>query len=78
MSRLVEWGGKYWGREFFRPPLVLPPGACPHCGGLGVVPEQYDEERYDAAVPCYHCQVYCKTCKTYVKRAGHECVEAKP
>ena len=79
MSRFVEWGGKYWERWFFEPPLDLPKGACPNCGGLGVVAEQIDEERYDVAVPCHYCRMYCKTCKNWVKRANHQCsLEAKP
>jgi hypothetical protein len=48
---LVEWGGKYWGRGFFDPPLNLPPSVCGRCGGLGVVPTSTDEERYDVALP---------------------------
>ena len=72
MSRFVEWGGKLWGRGFFEPPLDLPAGTCVQCGGLGVVPEQIDEERYDVAVPCWRCRMFCKTCKDWVEREGHE------
>lgn len=78
MSRYVEWGGKLWERGFFNPPLKLSPGTCPNCGGLGVVPESIDEERYDVAVPCHYCRMYCKTCGKYVKRKDHVCGEAKP
>lgn len=75
MSRFVEWGGKLWGRSFFEPSLwePLPPGTCPRCGGLGVVPEQIDEERYDVAVQCPSCQMWCKVCRKWVKREGHQC-----
>ena len=72
MSRWVEWRGKYWDRLFFEVPHDLPRGACQHCGDLGLVPEQIDEERFDVAVPCQHCQMFCKKCRRWVKRDGHE------
>jgi len=78
MSRFVEWGGKHWGRNFFDPPANAPRGVCVRCGGLGVVPETIDEERYDVAVPCPSCRFYCKPCGRWVKRNGHQCREAKP
>jgi hypothetical protein len=79
MSRFVEWGGKYWERAFFEVPLDLPPGVCGHCGGLGVVPESIDEERYDVAVHCPWCRLFCRHCRAWVKRAEHVCpVQGKP
>lgn len=77
MSRFVEWNGKLWGRSFFDPPDDLPPGTCGWCGGLGVVPERIDEERFDVAVRCQHCQKFCTGCRQWVKRDGHECTGAK-
>lgn len=73
MSRFVEWRGKLWERLFFDPPLDLPPDTCGHCGGLGLVPEQIDEERYDVAVACPWCRVFCQTCHNWVTRTGHKC-----
>jgi hypothetical protein len=73
MSRFVEYCGKLWPREFFDPRLDLLPGACPQCGGLGVVAESIDEERFDVAVPCWMCKMWCKVCHQWVKREGHEC-----
>ena len=79
MSRFVAWGGKFWGRGFFYPPLDLPAGACPRCGGLGVVAESIDEERYDVAVACPECQGWCSACRQHVRRSGHVCAgKAKP
>ena len=79
MSRFVEWGGELWGREVFNPPFNLPPGVCTWCGGLGVVPEQIDEERFDVAVPCWQCQMFCKQCRHWVTRQNHTCrMESKP
>lgn len=79
MSRRVEWGGKYYDRGLFDPPLNPPPGVCPRCGGSGVVAEQIDEDRCDVAVPCFRCQMFCKPCNDWVKREGHTCKgEAKP
>jgi len=49
------WQGKPWPRGFFEP-LDVPPGACPWCGGLKVVPHQIDEEQYDVAVTCPDCK----------------------
>ena len=77
MSQWVEWGGKLWHYRFFQPDLDLKPGTCPTCGGLGVVPQQIDDERYDIAVPCDRCKMFRKTCKQWVKREGHTC-ETKP
>ena len=79
MSRFVEWRGKIWPRSFFDPPIDLPPGACGWCGGLGEIPEQIDEEKADMMVPCPHCRMWCKPCRAWVKRAGHNCYqETKP
>jgi hypothetical protein len=75
MSRFVEWEGKLWGRGFFDPPLDLPPGACGWCGDLGVIPEQIDEERFDVAVPCPHCRMFCRPCNAWVVRRDHRCKE---
>lgn len=55
MTHWVEWNGKNWPRSFFELPLDLPPGACPWCSGLKVVPIEIDEERYDVAVTCPQC-----------------------
>ena len=70
MSRFVDWGGKHWQHSLFDPPDDLPPGVCPHCGGLGVVAESIDEERYDVAAPCPHCRMWCARCRAWVVRAG--------
>lgn len=80
MSRFVEWGGKLWEKCLFDPPPNPPPGVCPHCGGMGAVFEQIDEERFDVLVPCHHCRMYCKSCKDWVKRDNHTCKvqEKKP
>jgi hypothetical protein len=75
VSRFVDWGGKHWGREFFTHPAAA--DECPRCGGLGVIPTEIDGARYDVAVPCPKCRMYCKDCKRWVKPAGHTCVEAK-
>jgi hypothetical protein len=48
-------------------------GGCPQCGGLGVLVETIDAERYDVTVPCWACRRYCKACDKYVKKEGHEC-----
>lgn len=76
MSRWVEWRGTSLPRGLFDPPLDLKPGTCPRCGGLGVVPERIDEEKYDVAFPCQDCRMFCKTCRKWVKRAGHKCEAA--
>lgn len=73
MSRFVEWHGKLWPRSFFDPPVDLPAGICGWCGGLGVVPEQIDEERADVMAPCPHCRMWCKACRAWVERAEHQC-----
>ena len=78
MSRFVRWGDKLWERAFFDPPPNLPPGTCAWCGGLGVVPEQIDEDRYDVAVACPSCRTWCPHCHAWVQRANHQCHEAKP
>lgn len=75
MSRWVEWGGQYWAQGLFDPPAHLPPGTCPDCGGLGVVPEQIASDRLDVAVACPRCRMYCGICRDWVKRAGHPCGE---
>ena len=77
MSRYVDDRGKILPRSFFEPPLDLPEGACPHCGGGGQLAEQIDEERYDVLVPCFHCRKYCVACRAWVKIADHRCAEAK-
>ena len=72
-SRWVEWGGKHWSASFFDVPYDLPPGLCARCGGLGVVPETIDEERFDVAVPCERCHMWCTACRAWVKREEHVC-----
>lgn len=53
--------------------LVHSPGVCVFCGGLGVVPEQIDEDRFPVAVPCWRCQVHCGRCRKWVTKEGHTC-----
>jgi len=55
MSHYVMWRGKPWPRSFLEP-LDVAPEACPRCGGVKVIAEQIDEERYDVAVTCPQCK----------------------
>jgi hypothetical protein len=50
------WKGKLWPRSLFDPPIDSPPAACPICGGIGLVAESIDEERYDVMVECWRCK----------------------
>lgn len=59
---LVNWDGKLIPRCVVEPDLNPPKGSCTRCGGLGRVPEQIDEDRHDVMVPCFMCQMFCKTC----------------
>jgi len=72
-SRLVNWGGVLVPRKVFEPGPDLPQGTCLRCGGLGVVPECIDVDRYDDAVPCPECRMFCVRCQRWVNREGHEC-----
>lgn len=58
--------------------LIHSPGICSWCGGLGVVPEQIDEERFPVAVPCGHCQMHCDHCRKWVTREHHQCGTGPP
>jgi hypothetical protein len=71
--RVVSSGGRLLPSSLYNDPLSIPPGACPVCGGSGVQAETIDEEKADVLVPCYHCRRYCKECRKYVRKDGHEC-----
>jgi hypothetical protein len=76
MSRMVRYGGQLFPRGLFEPPLNPPRGACVHCGGLGHVPEQIDEDLPDEMVPCSWCQIYCRKCKRWVTKKDHVCQQS--
>lgn len=71
MSRLVKFGGKIYPRYLFEA-TGSDPRDCPQCGGLGVVPEQLDDDRIDEMVPCPTCKMWCKRCKRSVPKS-HVC-----
>lgn len=80
MSRWMKLRGHMIERFLFDEPLPSDPTVyrtayCPRCGGAGVVSESIDDERADVAVPCPHCRMFCKACRDWVKRAGHNCEE---
>ena len=77
-SPFVTRNGTFVPRVLIDPWPDDDPKVCGACGGLGSVPETIDEERYDVLVPCEWCQRYCKTCKEYVPKEGHECPIAAP
>lgn len=54
-------------------PVNLPPGACTRCYGSGQIRETVDEDRHDEMVPCFMCMTFCKKCRNWVKKKGHEC-----
>jgi hypothetical protein len=68
---LVNWGGSLVPRSALEPSLPLAPGACPDCGGLGVIAETIDPDRWDEMVPCQRCRHYCRQCKRWVTTEGH-------
>lgn len=69
MSRRVEWRGRLFGSGLFDMATLDPlPDSCPRCGGLGLVAESIDEERFDVAVACPQCRIYCKSCDKWVER----------
>lgn len=73
-SNWVYSGGRPVPRALFEPLDPNPrPGVCTVCDGAGVTVETIDEERYDVLVPCWKCRTYCRTCKKYVSKNGHEC-----
>lgn len=53
-------------------PTKLKPGQCPHCFGLGTILDSIDDAKEDVRVPCYFCQVFCKSCKRHVRKP-HTC-----
>lgn len=67
---LVDWDGKLVPRALVEG--VPARGACPNCGGLGEIPEEIDEDRWSTMVPCWRCRRYCKACKAWVLKEGHE------
>lgn len=78
MSYWVEWEGKHYPASFFAPEPDPPRDTCPRCGGLGVVPEEIDEERYFVAFPCPECRWLCRRCGQRGRRSGHTCEGARP
>ena len=81
MSRWVQWGDKIVP-AFLLEPELNQRAECRLCGDSGYLLETIDEERYDVAVPCWKCRVFCKACDKHVRKAGHQCVapakEAQP
>lgn len=65
----VEWAGKLVPRSLVEG-FPGREGSCGYCQGLGLVPEQLDEDRWPVMVPCV-CQRYCKVCQKWVTRDGH-------
>jgi hypothetical protein len=68
--------GRIVPRILFDPvDLKYRPDVCKVCDGMGVTLQTLDEERYDVAMPCWACRVFCKACNKYVNKSGHQCVE---
>jgi hypothetical protein len=78
MSRLVQWGDKIMPRSLFEADLSHQADSCTVCGGATVMVEQIDDERLDVVVPCWGCRMYCRDCRKYVKKNGHQCAVAVP
>ncbi len=75
--RFVDDGAGLVPRDFYTPGPDTPKGACGLCGGFGKIPDRIDSDRHEVMVACYMCRMYCKGCKAWVKKAGHECGGAK-
>ena len=66
---LVDWDGALIPRALVEDVQVK--GACPSCGGLGLIPEQIDSDRWPTVVPCDRCRRYCATCRKWVEKKDH-------
>lgn len=69
MAEWVNWGGRLTPRSLID--HLRRDEICPECGGLGEYYEQIDSDRHLEMVPCHRCR-YCKECKKWVNREGHE------
>jgi hypothetical protein len=65
----VMWDGQPVPRVIAEVPYP-PPGTCVECGGIGMVPVDLGDDRYNEMFPCRTCNrfsVWCGVCRKWLR-----------